>query len=94
MDLLTRFSRPVGGMAPTERRQPVVPIPRNSLEHSLRKLVKKFKRDPMAGSIVMDLLTRFSGVVGGMAPTGRRQRVILIPRNSIENSLWKLENKI
>ena len=42
----------------------------------------------------MDLLTGFFSVVGGMAPTERRQRVILIPRNSIENSLWKLENKI
>ena len=87
MDLLTGFFSVVGGMAPNGRRQPVVPIPRNSLEHSLRKLVKKFERDPMVGSIVMDLLTRFSSGVGGMAPTGRRQRVILIPRNSIENSL-------
>ena len=42
----------------------------------------------------MDLLTRFSSVVGGMAPTGRRQRVVPIPRNSIENSLPKLVKNI
>ena len=90
MDLLTRFSSAVGGMAPTGRRQPVVPIPRNSLEHSLWKLVKTFERDPTVGSIVMDLLTRFSCAVGGMAPTGRRRRVMPIPCNSIENSLRKL----
>ena len=44
----------------------------------------------MVGCIVMALLTRFSSAVGGMAPTGRRQRVVQIPRNSIENSLRKL----
>ena len=42
----------------------------------------------------MDLLTRFSSVVGGMAPTGRRQRVVPIARNFIKNSLWKLVKKI
>ena len=47
----------------------------------------KFERDPTVASIVMDLLTRFSCVVGGMAPIGRRQRDVPIPRNSIENSL-------
>ena len=78
MDLLTRFSSVVGGMAPTGRRQRVALIP----------------RDPMVGSIVMDLLTRFSSVVGGMAPTGRRQSVVPIPRNSIENSLRKLVKNI
>ena len=57
MDLLTRFSSVVGGMAPTGRRQPVIPIPRNSIEHNLWKLVKTFERDPTVGSIVMDLLT-------------------------------------
>ena len=66
-------------MAPTGRRQPVVPIPRNSLEHRLRKLVKKFEHDPMVGSIVMDLLTRFSRVVGGLGTTGRRYCVVPIP---------------
>ena len=40
MDLLTRFSSVVGGMAPTERRRRVVPIPRNSIENRFRKLVK------------------------------------------------------
>ena len=94
MDLLTRFSRAVGGMAPTGRRQPVVPIPRNSIEHNLRKLVKKFERDPTVGSIVMDLLTRFSSAFGGMAPTGRRQPVVPIPRTSIEHSFRKLVKKI
>ena len=48
----------------------------------------------MVGSIVMDLLTRFSCVVGGMAPTGRRQRVVPILHNSIGNSLQKLVKKI
>ena len=94
MDLLNRFSSIVGGKAPTGRRQRVVPIPRNSIKNSHRKLVTKFGRDPTIGSIVMDLLTRFSSVVGGMASTGRYQRVIPIPRNSIKNSLWKLVKKI
>ena len=48
---------------------------------------KKFERDPTVGSIVMVLLTWFSSGVGGMAPTGRRQHVVPIPRHSIENSL-------
>ena len=87
MDLLTRFSSSVGGMAPTGRRRRVVPIPRNSNENSLWKLVKTFEHDPTVGSIVIDILTRFSTGVGGMAPTGRRRRVVPIPRNSIENSL-------
>ena len=94
MNLLPRFSSVVDGMAPTGRCQPVVPIPRNSIENSLRKLVKTFERDPTVGSIVMDLLTRFSSVVGGMVPTGRRQRVVPIPRNSLENSVRKLVKKI
>ena len=94
MDLLTWFSSAIDVMGPTGRRQRVVPIPRNSINHSLRKLVKKFERDPTVGSIVMDLLTRFSCVVGGMAPTGHRQRVVPIPRNSIENSLRKLVKEI
>ena len=42
----------------------------------------------------MDLLTRFSITIGGMAPTGRRQLVVPIPLNSIENSLWKLVKNI
>ena len=42
----------------------------------------------------MDLLTWFSSAVGGMAPTGRRQRVVSIPRTSIENSLQKLVKNI
>ena len=42
----------------------------------------------------MDRLTRFSSAIGGMAPTGRRQRVVPIPRNSIENSLRKLVKNI
>ena len=59
MDLLTRISSAVGGMAPTGRCQRVALIP----------------RDPTVGSIVMDLLTWFSSVVGRMAPTGHQQRV-------------------
>ena len=42
----------------------------------------------------MDLLTWFTSVVSGMAATGRRQRVVPIPRNSIENSLRKLVKNI
>ena len=55
---------------------------------------KKFDRDPTVGSIVMDILTRFSYAIGGIAPTGRGWRVVLIPRNSIENSLQKLVKEI
>ena len=73
-DLLTGYSGLVGGMAPTVRRRRVVPIPRNSIENSLRKLVKIFERDPTVGSRDTDLLTRCSGPVGEMAPTGRRRR--------------------
>ena len=94
MDLLTRFSSAVGGMAPPDRRRRVVLIPLNSMENSLRKLVKQFERDPTVGSIVMDILTRYSSGVGGMAPTGRSLRVVPIPRNSIENSLRKLVKNI
>ena len=42
----------------------------------------------------MDLWTRFSSFVGVMAPTGHRQRVVLIPRNTFDNSIQKLEKKI
>ena len=48
----------------------------------------------MVESIVMDLLTLFSRGVGVMATTGHRQRVVPIPRNSFENSLWKIVKKI
>ena len=34
----------------------------------------------------MDLLTRFSSVVGEMALTGPRRRVVPIPRTSIETA--------
>ena len=71
-DLLTRFCSVVGGMAPTGRRRYVVPIPRDSIENSLLKLVKQFQRDPTVGSIAIDLLARFSSIVGRMASTGRR----------------------
>ena len=94
MDLLTLFSSAVGGMAPNERCHSVIPIPRNSIENSLRKLGKQFERDPTIGSIVIDLFTRFSSAVGGMAPTGRRCCVVPIPHNSIENSLRKHVKKI
>ena len=80
-------------MAPTEHRQRVVPIPRISNENSHPKIMKKNIRDPTVGCIVMDMLTRFSSAVGGMAPTERSQRVVPIPRNSIENSLQKLVKK-
>ena len=42
----------------------------------------------------MDLLTRFSYAFGGMAPTGRRQRVVPIGRNFIENIHRKLVKNI
>ena len=77
-DLWTRYSSPVGGMAPAARRRRGVPIPRNSIENSLRKLVKTFERDPRVGSIDTELLTGYSGPVGGMAPTGLRRHVVMI----------------
>ena len=89
-DLLTGYSGPVRGMAPTGRHRRVVPIPRNSIQNSLRKIVKIYERDPTVGCRDTDLLTRCSGPVGGMAPTGRRRRVVQIRRYSIENILLKL----
>ena len=56
--------------------------------------MKKFQRDPTVESIDTDLLTRYSGPVGGMAPTGNLGRVLPIPHDSIETSLRKLVKKI
>ena len=81
-------------MAPTGRHLRGVPIPRYSIENSLRKLVKKFERDPTVGSRDTDLLTPYSSRVGGLAPTGRYRRVVPNPRYSIENSLRKLVKKL
>jgi hypothetical protein len=39
------------------------------MENSLRKLLKKFERDPTVGSKVMDLFNRYSGGVGGTTRT-------------------------
>jgi len=44
-----------------------VPIPWYSMENSLQKLFYKFERDPTVASKVMELLSRYSGRVGGMA---------------------------
>ena len=82
-DLWTRYSSHVSGIALTGRHRRVVPIPRNSIENSLRKLVKIFKRNATVGSRHTDLLTRCSGPVGEMAPNGRRRRVVQIRRYSI-----------
>ena len=41
--------------------------PHYSMENSLRKHLKKFKRDPTVGYKVMDLLSRYLGLVGGTA---------------------------
>ena len=92
-DHLTRYSVPVGGMAPTGRLGHVLPIPRDSTEKSLRKLMKKMKRDPTVGSIDTNLLSRFSCGVGGKAAIGRRRRVIPIQSYSIGNSLRKIVKK-
>ena len=54
-DLLRRYSVRVGGMAPTARCRWVVRIPRNSMENSLRKLVKTFEHDPTVGTIDTDI---------------------------------------
>ena len=93
-DLLSRFSCRGCGKAAIEYRRHVVPIQRYSIGNSLRKLVKKFYRDPTVGSIDMYLLTRYSRPVGGMAPTGLLCLVLSIPRDSIEKSLRKLLKKI
>ena len=77
-------------MAPTVRRRRVVPIPRNSIENSLHKLVKIYERDPTVGCRDTDHWTRCSGPMGGMSLTGRRRRVVQIRRYSIENSLLNL----
>ena len=81
-------------MAPTGRHLHVVPLPRYSIENSLRKLVKKFERDPTVGSRDTDLLTPYSSRVGGLALTGQNRRVVPIPRYSIQSSLRKLVKKI
>ena len=69
-DLLSRYSRPVGGLVATVHHWRVVPIPRNSMEISLQKLVKKIERDPTVGSLDTDILSWYSGPFGGMAPIG------------------------
>ena len=88
-DLLNRYSSHVGGMAPTGRRRLVVRSPDNSIENSLRKLMKTFERNPTVGSLDTDLLSRYSGPVGGMAPTIHRRLVVSIPSNSMENQFQK-----
>ena len=88
-DILSRYFGPVGGMARIGRCRRIVSIPRNSIENSLQKHVKKFERDPTVGSLDTNILSRYSGRVGGMAQTGRRWRVVPIPRNSMENNLQK-----
>ena len=93
-DLLRRYSSPVGGKAPIERRRRVVWNPQNYMENSLWKHVKKFESDPTVGSRDTDLLTRYSSRVGGLAPTGRYRRVVPIPRYSIEKNLRILVKKI
>ena len=84
-DLLTRYSGPFGGMAPTVHHRRVVPIPRNFMENSFLKLVKKFECDPTVGSLDTDLLSRYSGPVGGKAPTEHRRHVVLSPQTP-----WKI----
>ena len=86
-NIFSRYSGPVGEMAQTGRRGRVVPIPRNSMENSLQKHVKKFQRDPTIGSLDTNLLNRYSSLVGGMTPTVHHQRVVPISHNSMENSL-------
>ena len=88
-DLLSRYFSPVSGMILTVHCRRVVPIPRNSMENSLRKQVKKFERDPTVGFLDTNIWSRYSRPVGGMAQTGRRWRVVPIPRNSMENNLQK-----
>ena len=92
-DLLSRYSGPFGGQAPTGRRWRRVPIPRNSMENSLRKFMKKFERDPTVGSINTDVLSLYSFPVIRIASTAHRQRVVRIPRNSMENNIRKLVKK-
>ena len=93
MDLFSRYSSLVGGMAPTIHHQRLVPIPCNSMENRFQKQVKQFECDPTVGSLYTDLLNRYSSPSGGMAPTGHHRRVVPIPHNSMENSLWKVVKK-
>ena len=51
--------------------------------------MKKYERDPTVGSLDTDLLSLYSNPIGGMTPTVYRRRVVLIPRNSMENRLQK-----
>ena len=44
------------------------------MENSLRKLIKKFKRDPTVGCKILDLLSWYSGHVGGSA----RPNVVIV----------------
>ena len=63
------------------------------MEMSHQNHVKKFECDPTVGSLDTNFLSRYSGAFGGMAQTGHRWRVVLIPCNSMETSLRKLEKK-
>ena len=75
-------------MAPTGRCRRVVPIPRNSIENNLQKIVKKFERDATVGSIETILLNRYSGLGGGRARTARRRRVVPI---LFQPELWSFK---
>ena len=80
-DLLSRYSSPVGGMAPTVYHRRLVPIPRISMENRLQKHVKKFECDPSVGSLDTDMLRRYSdpfgGAVNGRSHAERRQWEVL-----------------
>ncbi|KAL3566426.1 hypothetical protein D5086_031841 [Populus alba] len=72
------------------------------MENSLQKLIKTFESDITVGSKVMDLLSRYSGRVSGIArldvfvvcrwqrPTGDHRRGVAIPSYTMEKSLQKL----
>ena len=87
-DLLTRYSRPVAGMALTGR------VSSDSTRLQRKQPPETREKILARSNGRTDLLTRYSRLVGGMAPTGRLCRVLSIPRDSIKNSLRKLVKNI
>ena len=67
MEHMSRYSGRLGGISRTNIIGVYLPCKANTKENNPRKLPKIFERDPTVGSKVMDLLSRYSRRVGGMA---------------------------